>query len=221
MRRGLLLAASLVLAVVRETEGAVFCATGRGALHVRERCRRRERPVDAALLAPLGARGERGDAGVAGPMARIVDAAGRRIGSVISFGEGGASLLWDVGGHVLALGVDPERFSPWIRLVYAEADCAGAAYIQQAVPAALVRPAAVVGTAAYFAGDPVAERRQVSEAVYAEPGTCDAGAGRRQMPNGLCCGVAPGGSVLAGPATSVDVSTIAVEFPLHLESTAP
>src|SRR5262245_5236653 len=80
------LAVSAAFAVA-PADASVLCKTRRGALRVRDECKRREETIDTTKIEALGLRGPTGSMGPAGPPGgglHVVDANGSDVGVVTS-----------------------------------------------------------------------------------------------------------------------------------------
>jgi hypothetical protein len=158
MRATVVLLAIGALAGAPATAGAAGCVKKKGKVFSRDACRKAERPLDTSTLAPVGPTGPDGTRGDAGkfPLA-IVDATDREIGPVLDFDLATALVL--VTNAALAspsvFAVNPAGFGnigddAYSGVYYAEAECAGQAYL----PEGLGKYVHVEGTAAYpTAGD--------------------------------------------------------------------
>lgn len=211
MRRPIVIALALAL-TADAVSAAVLCTTRSGQLVVRERCRKRERPVDVAGVSQPGAAGEAGPAGAAGrsPL-RVLDAGGTEVTLLRLQGPANDFVLLT---HPL-LGAPS-----WVRVTrqgsldgqvfHASSDCSGEVYLRRP-PSGFVLEAQVVADVVYRpgAGSEVAAMGSLETSV-------DSGGGSVQLPGGTWCRAQSFTGPFV-PAESAALSAVGVTLPLHAE----
>ncbi len=211
MRRSIVTLLALAL-TAEAVSAAVLCTIRSGQLVVRERCRKRERPVDVARVSQPGTAGETGPAGVAGrnPL-RVVDADGTEVTLLRLQGPSNDFVLL----------THPLLGAPyWVRVTrqgsldgqvfHASSDCSGEAY-RRRPPPGFVLEAHVVADVVYWPtdGSEVATMGSLETSV-------DSGGGSVQLPGGTWCRA----QSFTGPfvlAQSVPLSAIGITLPLRAE----
>jgi hypothetical protein len=211
MRVLALLAAALVVVGGRPAE-AVFCKSKGGALFMREKCKRKETPVDLAVsgAAPTG---DSGATGKSQPRLRVLDSKGVQLPGTLDLS---GRFAYRDGTHVFSLRIGPAGFEG-VEIYYEGASCTGARFILSA-DSYLYGPTHVEGTTAYYAGDPIAMRTIMSSAVVGSESDCTGLLGTYLAASGLCCTtfMSPN-AILAGSAIAVDLSGYVPPFTVEVE----
>lgn len=206
--RPLLLALALVAVAGRPAQ-AVYCKNKSGAVFSRETCKRKEVPLDLAAIGAAGAKGDPGPAGTGQARLHAVDASGQPLPGVLT---GRGTLVYTVGGRLLSFSPRPVGFLGG-SFFFDAMNCVGPRLVK--VTDNLYDETPVLGTTAYFAGDPVQAHDTLSNAFPSTVQECT-GAGRTyDAASGLCCNDALAGSIDAGPATPVPLG--AFTSPLRVE----
>jgi hypothetical protein len=205
---GVALVAALLLVAPAGTD--VLCRAKSGRVFLRGGCKKRETAVEL----PAGPAGAAGDPGAAAPApVRVVDAAGRQVGLLAEPGteDNATFVLFEVGDRLVDLLVGTAGFPEDPTVFYhLAADCSDAPLVT-VDPTAFVQRGVVLGSKAYYAGDPV-ETKTV--AAYEEQRASGCGADPK-LANGLCCRPS-GGTNGVGPATeAVDLSQFTPPFRLE------
>jgi hypothetical protein len=207
------LAAVLLDAGVPRRADAVLCKRRSGAVVSRVACRTKQKEVELDLAA-LGATGPPGDPGVPGASAirlRPVDANGTRFDGFIAPGGG---TIHVVAGHAFLVDVRPDGLQTRATFEHEGAGCQGMRLIASP-PEALIGLAHILGTTAYYAGEPIAAHTIGSRSFSTTPSDCATQGGAYDAASGLCCiDLAPEG-VEAGPAIVEDLSGLTPPF--HVE----
>ncbi len=185
----------------------VLCRSKAGGVFVRVACKKRE----TGIALPQGAAG---DPGTTPLPTRAIDAAGRQVGLLVEPAreDYGSVVVFEVGTQLVSLGVGKGGLYGDTSLYHLAADCSDARVVLQRREA-FIRTAVVMGSTAYYAGDPISTQ---TVAAYEHPqtsGTC--GGGETTLSNGNCCAPS-GGQTDVGPATvAFELSTFTPPF--HLE----
>jgi hypothetical protein len=188
---------------------AALCKNRKGAVFSRDTCKRKEVEIDLAAIGAAGAKGDPGPAGTGQPRLDAVDASGQRLPGVLT---GRGTLVYAVGGRLISFNPRPAGFSG-ANFFFDAMNCVGPRLVK--VTDNLYDDAAILGTVAYYAGDPVQNHSIQSEAFPSTPQECT-GVGRTyDAGTGLCCVDAFTDSISAGLATPVPLG--AFTSPLRVE----
>lgn len=212
MRRSIVTLLALAL-TAEAVSAAVLCTMPSGQLVVRERCRKRERPVDVARVSQPGATGETGPAGVPGRSSlRVVDAAGTEVTLLRLQGASNDFVLL---AHPL-LGD-----AHWVRVTrqgsldgqvfHASSDCSGETYLRRPPPE-FVPEADVVADVVYWPTDGSGEVATMGSLET----SVDSGGGSTQLPGGTWCRAQSFTGPFV-PAQSASLSAIGITPPLRAE----
>src|SRR5262249_38060116 len=175
-------------------------------------CKKRE-----SALEPV--KGPTGDPGAAAaPPVRIVDATGKAVGlfAELSNEDSPPNVLFEAGGQGVTFQIGPQGFDEDGQLYHLVAHCADAPFVVVTQNPPLVRQGWVLGTTAYYAGDPIESKTPVSREI-ARP---SAGCGTDEaLSNGNCCEVlsSPGTNVYGPAVTAFDIPSLGLTLPLHGE----
>jgi hypothetical protein len=206
-----LLCLAIVVALLAPSVEAALCKNGKGALFSRAACKRREVEVDPAAIGAAGPKGDPGSPGAAQPRLRAVDANGQRLpGVVTSRGQ----FVYRLGTRSFTFTVRPDGLLGG-EFFFDAMNCAGPRLVQ--VTDELYDPVAVVGTTAYYAGDPVQAHATQSELFPSTAQQCVGPGKTYDAATGLCCNGDFSTSISAGPATAADLGSFTLPFRLELE----
>ena len=211
------IALALLTAVYSSADGATLCRKRRGQLVVREACRKRERPVDAATL---GVAGPAGPPGAAGDPAefpvRLVDTNDVEVGKIIDFNPGSALVEVQIPSvpTPLIMFIGARGFpSDTFVLFYESQDCSGVAYMRDYYGEMQFPPYAPVwGLAAYYR---TAGRRQITYASTEYAPDAECGPGTTPTGRKTCC--APGSDTATGlvPTARIPLSAFGLVPPFR------
>jgi len=213
MRRSLLtlLAVALTAEVVSAT---VLCTARSGQIVARERCRKRERPLDVVGVGQPGSDGAMGSPGAPGrsPL-RVVDAAGTEVALLRLIGPSNDSVLLT---HPLLGG--PRRVTVTRQgsldgqVFHASPDCSGDAFIRDPGPV-FVATAEVLADVVYWPADGSGQAATMGSFHT----NVDSGGGSVPIAGGTWC--RPGSEIGTWvPALSVPLSAIGITPPLRAEA---
>jgi len=211
--RSLLILLAVVLAA-EVVSATVLCTARSGQIMARERCRKRERPLDVVGIGQPGSDGPMGPAGAPGrsPL-RVVDAAGTEVALLRLFGPSNDNVLLT---HPLLGGprrVLVTRQGSLDGLVFhASSDCSGDAFIRRTGPAFVVR-AEVLGDVVYWPADGSGQAATMGSVHTA----FSSGGTSFLLPGGTWCRPEPEPDIWV-PALSVPLSAIGIVPPLRAEA---
>lgn len=210
MRAAAIVALVVAGLVAAPAHADVLCRTKSGRVFVRAQCKKRETRVEL----PKGPSGDAGAATTIRPV-RILDAAGREVGSIGAPQTFDANFaVFEVGTRILSVPVRRTGF-PYddTGFLHVAADCSDQRLIFER-PTPLVRRGAVIGETVYYAEDPVERKIPVASEFPPQ----DACFGGSVLANGNCCTMGIYPDDYYGPAAAAfDISSLGLTPPFHLE----
>ena len=186
---------------------AVLCRKKAGTISARDACKKKESPLDLSpLVAPAAPVVRDAGGALVGP---IVDVAGTDLS-----GATAPRVLRRLGGVVVLLSVDATGFPDTApNFYYAQADCAGPVLLLSSAGRLVVEATVRSNIAYYAAGTPSLTSAQ--SVLGPALGSC---LGSTPVPPNLCCYNQPSPlSVTAVPATTVDLTTLMLATPFHVD----
>jgi hypothetical protein len=208
-------AAGLLLAPVVPGAGAeVVCTRPSGAVVIRAACRTRERLLD---LAAIGASGPKGDPGPAGLSVRFraVDSTGQEIGFVVALGY----VVHTVGGRSFALdaGTGGFRRPSGVAFYHEQPGCTSPRLVPAFGLGALIKGTVILGTTAYYPGDPLTMRTVRSYSASTTQAECTGIGGVFDAISGLCCHGQVPLTIPVGEPVAVDLGRFVPPFHLEMD----
>ncbi|HXJ33170.1 MAG TPA: hypothetical protein VMS22_03950 [Candidatus Eisenbacteria bacterium] len=190
----------------------ILCKARSGRLFIRASCKKRETPLDLP-------KGQAGDPGAPpGAPVRVVDNAGLQVGEFAEPGrdDDDTSVVFEHDGHLVRFITRPAGFPSFGSLYHLVAQCADAPFMGASSTVALVRFGFVIGSAGFYAGDPVEMKAIVSQEYTPPNGSCGMA---ETLPNGNCCQNSSMPIMqIVGPATKVfDLPSLGLTPPFHLQ----
>jgi hypothetical protein len=213
MRRVWTAAALVAAGLAAEPVAAdVLCSGHKGRVVIRSSCKKHESALDPS-------KGPTGDPGApAGPTVRIVDATGKPVGlfAELCNEDNPTSVLFDAGGQVVTFHIRPQGFEENGQLYHLVPHCADAPLVLVSPTPPLVREGWVLGTTAYYAGDPIEPKTPASREIARESTGCGA---NEPLANGNCCEVtsALGANVYGPMVTAFEIPSLGLTLPLRAE----
>jgi hypothetical protein len=200
-----------LLAVPAAPAESLLCKKRNGALVVRDSCKRKETILDPAAVGG-GPKGDAGAAGITQPRVRVVDANGTRLPGVLN---GSGHFIYDLGSQPLRLPLLAGGLQQRGSFYFAGASCTGASFVSGG-GSEFFETASVVGTTAYYAGDPIQDRTMQSQRYTTSALSCANAGGTYDATAGFCC-VNGAATVRSGPAAALDLSGFMPPFRAELE----
>ena len=169
---------------------------------------------DRGTQGPAGATGAQGNPGPPGPALLVVDANGQEVGVVITPNRAARR----VGGTLITLpfGADGIEQLPAL-FDYETQDCSGSALLPVEFADRLIPGGFVSNTTLFYAGDPITSHTLLSERSILSATKCTAQGGTPLPDNGCCKSLSPARVTPAGPVVTVDIGTLALVPPFHIE----
>lgn len=198
-----------LLAAAAAPVEAALCKSRKGAVYSRDACKRKEVTLD---LAAIGAspKGDPGPPGPTQPRLRAVDANGQRLPGIAT---PRGKLVSPAGSRSFSVIVRTDGFEG-NSFFFDATDCTGPRLVE--VSDDLYDAVPVVGSTAYYGGDPVLDHVTQSEAYPSRPEEC-MGPGFTYDPAlGFCC-YNQMRSTAAGPATPVELGGFTLPFRVEME----
>jgi hypothetical protein len=193
-----------------ERVDAALCKTRKGALVVRDGCKRKETPADPSTFGVVSSDGDPGPRGTSTPRLRAFDAIGAFIGHVSAAGF----IVLQTGDRAIYLQAGTDGFHAGGSLFFEAPGCAGTALV--ANPGHLVPRPPVHGTTAYLVTNPVEPHAIQSSLATTDPLNCMGPMDTYDVATQLCCGSAAF-SIDAGPAVPIDLSGHAPPFRVEID----
>jgi hypothetical protein len=197
----------------------VLCKTRRSKVVVRTACRAEETPLNVGALGLRGEKGDPGEQGPPGPGLIVKDANGAFVGTVVrSNGLGShVKVVRSLGAEFVELAVWANGFDQTGNARrYETTDCSGQAFVSfmDDPEALVVSPLVVLDVAVYARGPGTS--REIQSAINPLPlDNCTAVGGT--FNDGLCCIPFPPQSTHVAPAVEVDLASLALIPPFHVE----
>jgi hypothetical protein len=205
-----LVAGTLVGLVAPPRVDGALCRTRRGAVFLRDACKRKEAPLQLLGLGAAGPKGDPGPRGASRPRLRAFDATGTPLpGHVTGLGD----VVIPRGSRAVRVRAGSNGFQPSESFYFEAMSCAGQRLVLD--EGTLVEQATIVGTTAYYAGDPVQDLLVGSQLYPDTAQRCAANGGTYDAGIGFCC-VSAGGTRRVGPAAPIDLGTFAPPFRVEL-----
>jgi hypothetical protein len=207
VRPGRLLALVVAAAIAPHAADAALCRTKGGALFVRDACKRKE----TAVVVP---KGDQGPMGASPPRVRALDAGGRTIGFV----NGNGNVVIQQGNVAVAVRTLGDRFPPTGGIFFETPDCTGARFLYPGY-STMYQGARVIGSTAYYGGEPVVEHTLASSlSGFFSQSDCTTAGGTFIAALGACClPVTPPRLEADAPALEIDLGTFTPPFHLEIE----
>jgi hypothetical protein len=203
----------LGLAAVTPRADAALCRTKRGAVFVRDACKRKETALDLVAVGAGASKGDPGQKGASFPRLRAFDASGTPLPGHLT-GRGELVILR--GTRALHLRVGVNGFQPSGRFYFDAMSCAGQRLVLDEGFLIDSTTATFAGTSAYYAGEPVQQHATQSQLYDATEQECTSRGGTYDATIGFCCGNFTE-DVPAGPAMPIDLSAFQPPFRVVIE----
>jgi hypothetical protein len=201
--------------VAQVADGAVLCRKRSGAVVLRDKCARRELPIDPLTLGLQGPTGAQGPPGVA---ALVKDTAGTLVGHWFvlpgSLPAGESGVLRTLGSTIAFLRADTSGFVFSGSFYFESADCSGTPYMLS-TPGALVTTAAVGSGTAYLPSGAPTMRLIASFAQLMSADACAGALGTFVAPD-RCC-IASVGTYDLVTVEAVDLNALGLVPPFRIE----
>jgi hypothetical protein len=196
---GFLLAVTTIAAAA-SSSAATLCASPNGAVKARATCKKKETQVpDLATLAQV-----------------VKDSQGKLVGSVVDVdAQGWVDVVRELAGQKVEMVVSAQGFqspSSW-GVYYATTDCSGSPFLD-VLPGALVVHAPILAGRAYY---PFNVSTQGPTMRSFESGVPPGVTCNNLTVRGGCCTGAVGFAVFSAPASTIDLDTLGLVPPFHVE----
>jgi hypothetical protein len=198
------------LAVTPPRVDAALCRTRHGALVVRGACRRKEVPLDLAAVGVGGPKGDPGPKGGSHHRLRAFDASGKPLPGYLS---ARGDVIVPQGSRAVRVRATLDGFEAGGQFFFDAMNCTGQRLVDEGP---LVHQTTVVGTTAYYAGDPVELHAFQSSLFSLTAAECNGPGDTYDPAIGFCCRNYTG-AVRAGPAAAVDLGAFTPPFRLEIE----